>query len=79
MLIYRVFFFTGPLPKKLKYGKPRLKIKKNKKMKKRGEDGCVMLIYKSGARPQVWDCGLPTSVISVTSVADQCYVNGAKI
>ena len=21
---YRVFFFTGPLPKKLKYGKPRL-------------------------------------------------------
>ena len=31
-------------------------------MKKR-EDGCVMLIYKSGARPQVWDCGLPTSVM----------------
>ena len=22
--IYRVFFFTGPPPKKLKYGKPRL-------------------------------------------------------
>ena len=31
--------------------------------KRRGKDGCVMLTYKSGAKPQVWDCGLRTSVM----------------
>ena len=31
--------------------------------KRRGKDGCVTLTYKSGAKPQVWDCGLRTSVM----------------
>ena len=42
------------------HGRPGKRGKREEKeRKKRGKrkEGCVLLIYKSGARPQVWDCG----------------------